>query len=793
MLKLGYLLYIAVLIFAPVALGATHIWAKMTVESTVFLAFFLVLFEAWRTGSPLRKVPALWPAVCFVCWIAVQLIPLPSSLLAILSPAAYELYATIHGPAEPSFWAPVTISPLYTVQELFRYAAFVSYYFLTIQLLANRQQLKQVLAIALSTAGILAFQAILQAFAGNGKILWLFDPGPMAFFGTFYYRNHFAGFMALLLPVALALFLYYRPRAGTSTPFRQRIIHILDQLKQSPSFRYGVITLFCFAAILLSQSRAGICVALLTSGSMLLWGRKLFRLQRTSPLFMVGVVLVILLFVGSTELNKLDSRFGEAVNEDGLTTNATTLSGRTGSWQDCLHLIADFPVTGSGFGSFFSLYPSYNHSGSQRMRQAHNDYLETAIDGGFVALVLVAWFLVVVFRRNASMYRQRKDSYARHLYTGLLTGIIALLLHSITEYQFRQTMAIPLYFFAGLGLLTVVIHSRKEKSRRHSLLPQVSFSGARYLIFCSLLALLLVTNILFHGGEIAATSKGYIHDDNGRLSLDLSGQSDKEVLLARNQNGLRAAGLDLLNPLYPLAVAHSAQLLGNDTVADRYYRRALMLDPANADGLQIYGEFLSGRNRMEDALRLMQAAVARDINSAQRHMVYVLWLLGQQENNRGIFEAREMLEQYPQLSPSFCTIMDASPLPPEILPQALPERVEPYLAYAALLEKKGQAEGAAATYTLALSFLEKEAVVKATYFTQPLHFFRKQKEQDRILTILKTAVNYLPNNFSFHLQLGDTYARQGMTNFAVEAYKTARQIRPADLRVQQRIENLMIE
>lgn len=792
MLNFGYLLYLFVLIFAPVALGATHIGAKMTVELAVFMALFCVLFDGWRSGRPLRKAPALWPAIGFVLWIAIQLIPMPSGLLSWVSPAAHEIYATVYGPDVTSFWAPITVKPQYTVQTLFEYAAFVAYYFLSVQLLAERQRLRQVLTLVLSVAGLLAFLGILQFFAGNGKIFWIFDPGPNIFFGSFYYRNHFAGFMAMLLPLALALFLYHRPHAGSGIPFREQITHVIDQLKHSPLFRYGLIAIFFFAAILLSQSRTGISVAVLTTGGMLIGSRKLLRLQRTSPAFLALFVLVILVIIGKSGLDTIDTRFGDVVSLEGLSNTGKSVSGRMSIWSDCLLILKDFPITGSGFGSFFAIFPSYNHTQTHIPRQAHNEYLETAVDGGLLAIALVGVFLVLYFRQNFVLYRHRHDTYARYLFVGSLTGIVALLLHCFTEYQFRQTAAIPLYFFFILGVLTVGIHSRRGNGTRSNLLPDLPIPKRILGILCCCALFLVPVDILFHAAEIAARSVSAIPENKEKALLNLSPEYERESLLHLNRKALRAAGYDRYNPIYPTAVAFTAEFLGNADLADQYYRRALLLDPTNANTLQLYGEFLSGQDRLDDAHRLLKASVARDRNSAQRLLVYVLWLLGQQESDMGIQEAKTMLEQHPQLAPSFFAILDESPLPAEILPQTLPERVEPYLAYAALLEKKGQLEGVATTYDLALSFLEREEIAKPNYFTQPLAFFRKQKDEERILAILKMATTRLPNEFSFHLQLGDAYLRQGMQRKAAEEFRMALQIKPGDKQVQQRLENVMV-
>lgn len=791
MLNLAYSLYIFVLVFAPVALGATHIWAKMAVETITFLALFLVLADSLRTGRKLYKVPAFLFCSGFVFWIFVQLLPLPSSILAWLSPATHAVYATIHGPAEPSFWAPLTIKPQYTVQELFRFAGFAAFYYLTVQLLADRQRLKQTLSIVLAVAGIIAFQGIIQSFAGNGRMYWFVEAGPDAFFGPFYYRNHYAGFMAMLLPVSLVLFLYHRPRAGYGTPLRQKIVHLLDQLKQSPSFRYGLITIALFASILLSQSRTGISVAVLTTGAMLLFFRKLFRLNRTSPALIALLVVVAVVFIGRTGLDKVDARFGEAVNAEGLSDNGKTISGRTQSWEDSLQIVADFPLTGSGMGTFFAIYPSYKTVLSETpLRQAHNEYLEMATDGGLIAIALITAFLILFFLRNFGLYRLRRDSFARHLFLGTLTGIVALLLHSITDYQFRQTSAVPLYFFFLLGVQTVAIHSRRTSLGDSSLLPVSPPNKTLVAALCTGLLVFVPLTLLFHSGEMIALAGYEGAADNNDL-LNLSPDTSRETLLQQHQQALRAAGYDSFNPIYPTAAAYTAQFLGQVEQADRSFRKALALDPANANTLQLYAEFLTGQeNKEEEAERLLHASVERDKNSRQRLLFYVYWLLGQSEFDKGIPAAREMLDQYPDLAQSFMVMLQESPLPPKIIPHTLPERVAARIAYANLLEKEGDLQGAAEAYDVALSYMDREQTIKPSFFHQPVSFFRKQKDEARLLAVLQQAVTYLPNEFSFRLQLGDLYIIQGMHRKALEEYRFAQQIKPGDLQIQQRLKTL---
>ena len=793
MLKTAYYLFIGVLIFAPVVLGATHIWAKMAVEAASFLTLFLVIAGNARLGKPLYRIPAYGWCLAFTGWILCQLIPLPSGILNLLSPAAHELHATVHGPASASFWAPLTIKPVFTVQELLRFSGFIAFFYSTVQLLHDRQRLRQTLTITLALTGLLALHGILQSFAANGKIFWLIDPGPDAFFGTFFYRNHFAGFMAMLLPVSLSLFLYYRPKFNSGLPFRQKIVHLVDQLKESPSFRYGLIALLAFAAILLSQSRTGISVAIATSGAMLLLGRKLFRLNRTSPLFIALVILLAGIVIGTTGIDTMDARFGSLVDEEGLSQQSETVSGRIETWKDCLDIITDFPLTGSGLGTFFAIYPAYKTITSETpVRQVHNEYLEMATDGGFIAIALITVFLLLLLRKNYLLYRQRRDNFVRHFYLGTQTGIIALLLHSITDYQFRQTSAVPLYFFFLLGLQTVAVHSRQSTSGRTCLLTKSTVNSTVRAMICAGLVTLIPLTILFHSGEMIGLAS-FDQPVSGESDLFNFGQDTDQPTLARwQQQAERAAKYDPLNPIYRTALAYTSQALGQDEQAKQAYTAAWKLDPVSANTLQLYGEFLSSQGEGDEAQRFFEASVERDRNARERQLVYAYWLLGQGYVDKGITVAKAMLEHYPDLAESFLGMLSNSPLPPELIPQTMPDRVAPRIVYAGLLEKAGDLDAAATAYDLALSFAAKDDQVKPAAFNQALRFYRQQKDENRALAVLQQAVDRLPNDFSLRFQLGDLYAKQGLLRRGAEEYRNALQIKPGDQQVLKRLETIQL-
>src|SRR5207249_4652572 len=66
---------------------------------------------------------------------------------------------------------------------------------------------RMIVWIAFAGVGI-AILAIFQKLTWNGKILWFREPGPSTHqFGPFVNPNHFAGYMELIVPLAVGLLL----------------------------------------------------------------------------------------------------------------------------------------------------------------------------------------------------------------------------------------------------------------------------------------------------------------------------------------------------------------------------------------------------------------------------------------------------------------------------------------------------------------------------------------------------------------------------------------------------------
>ncbi len=76
----------------PVAFGSVHPWAFSLVEAAIFLLVALWMVKLMLRRDWEARPPAWGPLVLFLAVVLFQLIPLPPSVLRVLSPSTYELY-----------------------------------------------------------------------------------------------------------------------------------------------------------------------------------------------------------------------------------------------------------------------------------------------------------------------------------------------------------------------------------------------------------------------------------------------------------------------------------------------------------------------------------------------------------------------------------------------------------------------------------------------------------------------------------------------------------------------------
>ena len=119
-------------------------------------------------------------------------------------------------------------------------------------------------------------------------------------------------------------------------------------------------------------------------------------------------------------------------------------------WGNTNDIIRDFPLFGSGLGTFASLYPAYEEIPVQaRVSHAHNDYLEYISELGLVGAALLIGGILFMLVNSFLIWQARRHPEVKGLALGGIVAVVAILIHSITDFN--------LHIPANMLLFTVVL------------------------------------------------------------------------------------------------------------------------------------------------------------------------------------------------------------------------------------------------------------------------------------------------------------------------------------------------
>lgn len=776
MTKLTKGIYLFLLVFSPLAFGAVELWSRAIMEGLSFLALSVFFVDLAVHKRPFYRVPGIIPLLLLLVYMLLQMIPLPEIFIKWLSPGTHGLYQDSLGLLGPIDRMAVSIDQKAGLTEFFRYGSYACFYILSIQLLSEKEFLKKTINTVVLFVTILAFVAILQHFTADGKIYWFMGTSRGTPFGPYVNRNHFAGLAGMTFPLVLAMFLYNKPRVNYSG-LRTRLAEFFSYKSANTYFLLGVGLVLLGVADFLSLSRGGIislCLATCFFG-VLLVGR---GTDRGRGVLILTLFSFVLLSVGWFGWEPVFERFNRIRNPAGEIREA-----RIPRWTGSLDIIRDYPVAGTGFGTFEDIYKGYRiEPAGNAVNHAHNDYIELAVEGGVIAVGLTAWFLISILATYRRFLR-RRDPYCVYLYMGGLTGLAAILIHSITDFNLHIG-ANGLYFFFICAICVSAAHTKIRSGPGPTYLKPVNTGWVRLSILPA--AALLVSSLLFNGG-------GFLSDLNFRAVLSVFQRGELEQADYRQVRSYAAAAIkyDPFNSLYYMMLGNAEQSLSRDETAFEYYKKAIRLNPANGVYLQTLAANVSDRGDKSVAGKLYRAGTRRDVKSSHRFANYGFWLMENNQRDEGLETIRHAIRLSPRRTRLYLSILSKEKiLEDKDLALALPKQVEPHIIFAEYLVEEKKPDLAYAAYKNALSYLDDETEIKPSYFFRICQYYKKKKEYEAALEVMKKGMEYLPDNARIRVTAGSLYEKLSINYRAVEEYKKALVLDPKNRQAKRRLERL---
>jgi O-antigen ligase len=439
------------LLWSPLPAASVGEWSIFVIELAVaaMAAAYILLDEKPslnRHMPPVLRRLRFFVAGFFV-FVVFQALPLPAALVRLISPGSYEFQRLYSPGFVPPKFMSLSIAPSATLREGLFLAACFLLGFLVLKTVTRGRQIRTIILVLIGSGVFQALYGLFELTRANPRLLFykkIFSPDSVT--GTFVNRNHLSGYLEMIVPLAVGLAI---ARMNLLTfgvrGFREKIMLWTSKgVLENILIMAGIVIMSL--GIVLSNSRSGLAVLVFTmvlffgfsvltysrTGTRQVWVRKFIRTA-----FLIVAILAAYIGVGSTI-----KRFAleDILHED-----------RPLYWANTADIVGDFPLFGTGLGTFASAYSAYETRGGSEMRlvHAHNDYLEYVAEIGVLgALILLGGILTIAVQAFLAS-RNRRNMEARGLALGGIISLAGIGLHTFTDFN--------LHIPANMVLFTVVL------------------------------------------------------------------------------------------------------------------------------------------------------------------------------------------------------------------------------------------------------------------------------------------------------------------------------------------------
>ena len=387
-------------------------------------------------------------------------------------------------------WRPLAVMPVLTRAGLLKCAAYVALFLVVVfyrpgagDAAAERKFRRAMVLMALGSGVAVAMLGVSQQASWFGDILSMYVPpgwGPGGVHrasGPFINPDHFANYLAMVLPLALAGALFRVPLA--------------------PAPRFSGFQFLCAAAalvlvagILISLSRAGwieIGLAIVTFAYLLETRRRhnagdaaarddadddddvpaSTRIGRWFLPLGIGLTVVGLaafLLLGPAEREQTGARVDESVS------SGMGFWDRLDVWADSGGIVRDYPAFGAGFDSWPVTFLHYQRPPWTPFfnSAAQNDYVEAVAETGLIGLFLLGW---LCWKIGRNLYHDSFAIPSRHwpLFAALIPAIVVM--------GFHETLDFPMQIPANAVLFVTLVALAMRLARTYGGAPLGRPSG----------------------------------------------------------------------------------------------------------------------------------------------------------------------------------------------------------------------------------------------------------------------------------------------------------------------------
>lgn len=444
-------LVLGILVFGPLAMGAVRSLEFLVIQGLAIGVMALWGVRLWISPKP----QLLWPPLCWV----------------VLAFMAYVI--TRYFTADVEYVAR---------KELIHYLVYAFLFFAILNNL-HRQESTQLITFTLVFLAMgISCYAVYQFFTGSDHVWHFITPYKGRGGGTYICPNHLAGFLEMLLPLALAYTL-------------------VGRVKTLTKIFLGYSALVMVAGLGATVSRAGWAscgISLVVFFCLLAMQRN----RRLPALLMLAVLLSGGIFF-AVKAEPLKKRFA-GPSAPGL----TELDLRYELWDAAVRMWQDHLWFGVGPGHYDTRFRAYRPIRLQMQPdRAHNEYINALADWGITGGAIIAagiGVLLLSILKTWKYVRRSETEFGSGLSNkysfvlGATIGLLALLLHSVLDFN----MHIPANAILAFTLASLLTSHLRFATERY-------WSGARLWMKVSL-STALFAGVFYLGWQEVRLGREYV-------------------------------------------------------------------------------------------------------------------------------------------------------------------------------------------------------------------------------------------------------------------------------------------
>jgi len=557
-------LIIIILLFSPLIYGGITALPIFIIESLSLLLIFLFLFNnLLKEKFSLIKIPII-PISLFIILILLQLTNLPSPVIYSFSPHTFLLYKNFRD--TPPAFANLSIYPETSLHHLLQFLSYLMIFLVVSNYLDSRKKINRLTITIIIIGFLYALYGILTNDYSQGSIG----------FSTFTNRNHFAAYLEMVLFLSIGYIFI-------DTSKSNRIII---------TFFASVILL----ALFLTASRAARLSFILGLVVFIF----LLKTKKTAYKTVSTLIILLLFFI------LWIATLGPQIIIQRLETFNNPLQAYAGRFEmlkDSLHIIKDFPLFGTGLGTFKEIAQKYKTVPWQvTYAFAHNELIQILVETGILGCLLILWFLFTYFKNIFFLWQKRNLPFSVYITLGGFCGLFTALTHSFFDFIFHVP-AVIILFFVILALIFKAVYLKE--SWGSFLLPRYEFKINNilkfFLIFILFLSLIFMEMVIYRRYQ----AERLFEKIKDRKLL----QNGIEGVLEHKKNLNDIEKIIALNPLNSLYFSKKADLL-----------TAIVLNQEIKEGLLLTGVFKNNEEILAQAQNSYKRAIGLNPTCADYHL-----------------------------------------------------------------------------------------------------------------------------------------------------------------------------